>query len=152
MAEPPVLFKRTKPKHTQRSRISTPDPTTGEEAEAQDSPSAVAAKLRKKTRAKAKSTLSFGGDEEVRCPSSVALVASDGCACAQEGEEEVFKLKKSSLSKKLQLGKSSIGCARHSCGSPLCSATMYVSTLRYVNTVQIRNKKSYCSVLMYMEA
>ncbi|TFK91874.1 GCFC-domain-containing protein [Polyporus arcularius HHB13444] len=90
MAEPPVLFKRTKPKHTQRSRISTPDPdaapTTGED----DSPSAVAAKLRKKTRAKAKSTLSFGGDEE-------------------EGEGEVFKLKKSSLSKKLQLGKSSIG-------------------------------------------
>ncbi|KAI0699950.1 nineteen complex-related protein 2-domain-containing protein [Cerioporus squamosus] len=87
MAEPPVLFKRTNPNIN-----SDPDtaPTTGEEAEAGESPSAVAAKLKKKTRAKAKSTLSFGGDEE-------------------EGEGEVFKLKKSSLSKKLQLGKSSIG-------------------------------------------
>ncbi|RPD62638.1 GCFC-domain-containing protein [Lentinus tigrinus ALCF2SS1-7] len=94
MAESPVMFKRTKPKHTQRARISTPDaeaaPTIGEEAEVEETPSAVAAKLKKKSRAKTKSTLSFGGDEE-------------------EGDGEAFKLKKSKLSKKLQLGKSSIG-------------------------------------------
>ena len=70
MAEPPVMFKRTKSKHTQRARVSTPDedtaPTT-EGAETEEPPSVLAAKLKKKTRTKAKSTLSFGGDEEVRC-------------------------------------------------------------------------------------
>ncbi|CDO69908.1 hypothetical protein BN946_scf184884.g67 [Trametes cinnabarina] len=88
MAEPAVIFKRTKSKPPQRGRISTPDadtaPTTGTEADAEESPSDVAAKLKKKTRAKARSTLSFGGDEE-------------------EGEGEVFKLKKSSLSRKVAL-------------------------------------------------
>lgn len=131
------MFKRTKSKHTQRARISTPDaeatPVTGEEAETEESPSVVAAKLKKKSRTKAKSTLSFGGDEEVRRSTSTVPVTSDGCACAQEGDGEVFKLKKSSLSKKLQLGKSSIGYAGDLLpGIPLCSATMYVSTLHYV--------------------
>ncbi|KAL7280100.1 hypothetical protein ACG7TL_006515 [Trametes sanguinea] len=96
MAEPPVIFKRTKSKPSQRGRIATPDldtaPTTGTEADAEESPSDVAAKLKKKTRAKAKSTLSFGGDEE-------------------EGDGEVFKLKKSSLSRKLVLRNDAPGIA-----------------------------------------
>lgn len=69
MAEPPVIFKRTKAKSAQRARVTTDAeaaPTTGTEADAEESPSIVAAKLKKKTRAKARSTLSFGGEEEVR--------------------------------------------------------------------------------------
>ena len=69
MADAPVVFKR-KSKPAQRARISTPDqegaPDQQEATEAVESPSAVAAKLKKKTRAKAKSTLSFGAEEEVR--------------------------------------------------------------------------------------
>ena len=74
MADSPVVFKRSKPKHSQRGRISTPDPDAppaqdekGEE-EADESPIAIAAKLKKKTktRTKPKTTLSFGGEEEVR--------------------------------------------------------------------------------------
>ncbi|PIL22749.1 hypothetical protein GSI_15442 [Ganoderma sinense ZZ0214-1] len=88
------MFKRNKPKHSQRARISTPDPDAppaheekgGEEAE--ESPIAIAAKLKKKTktRTKPKTTLSFGGEEE--------------------DEGEAFKLKKGVLSKKLTLSKS----------------------------------------------
>ena len=73
MAEPTVVFKRTKSKHAQRARISTPDPdaapTNGENAEeAEESATSIAAKLKKKSkaRAKPKTALSFGGDEEVR--------------------------------------------------------------------------------------
>ncbi|KAJ8463892.1 hypothetical protein ONZ51_g9949 [Trametes cubensis] len=88
MAEPPVIFKRTKSKPSQRGRVATPDidtaPTTGAEGDIDEAPSVLAAKLKKKTRAKTKSTLSFGGDEE-------------------EGEGEVFKLKKSNLSRKVAL-------------------------------------------------
>ncbi|KAI1794968.1 GCFC-domain-containing protein [Ganoderma leucocontextum] len=95
MADPPVLFKRNKPKHSQRARISTPDPGAApapeedeeEEMEAEESPIAIAAKLKKKTRTrtKPKTTLSFGGEEE--------------------GEGETFKVKKGVLSKKLTLSK-----------------------------------------------
>ncbi|KAI0330494.1 GCFC-domain-containing protein [Cubamyces sp. BRFM 1775] len=88
MAEPPVIFKRTKSKPSQRGRVATPDidtaPTTGAEGDVDEAPSVLAAKLKKKTRAKTKSTLSFGGDEE-------------------EGDGEVFKLKKSNLSRKVAL-------------------------------------------------
>ncbi|KAI0822058.1 nineteen complex-related protein 2-domain-containing protein [Trametes gibbosa] len=94
MAEPPVIFKRTKPKPSQRVRIATPDadtaPTTGAEADAEESPSTVASKLKKKTRAKARATLSFGGEEE-------------------ESGGEVFKLKKSSLSRNIALRNASSG-------------------------------------------
>ncbi|KAI0373663.1 GCFC-domain-containing protein [Pilatotrama ljubarskyi] len=93
MAEPPVIFKRTKSKPAQRGRVSTPEtdaaPTTGTEADADESPSVVAAKLKKKSRAKAKSTLSFGGEEE-------------------EGGE-VFKLKKSNLSRNIALRNTAAG-------------------------------------------
>ncbi|KAI0747373.1 nineteen complex-related protein 2-domain-containing protein [Fomes fomentarius] len=91
MAEPPVMFKRTKSKPSQRGRVPTTDAAPAvEEGEPEESPSALAVKLKKKTRAKAKSALSFGGDEE-------------------EGDGEVFQLKKSSLSKKLKLGKAAPG-------------------------------------------
>lgn len=73
MADAPVVFKRGKQKHAQRSRVSTPDITSQEEggsevAEGEDSPSVLASKLKNKikARSKPKSTLSFGGDEEVR--------------------------------------------------------------------------------------
>ncbi|KAI0647843.1 GCFC-domain-containing protein [Trametes meyenii] len=93
MSEPPVIFKRNKSKPSQRGRVATTDAEAasipGAEAEADDSPSTVAAKL-KKSRAKAKSTLSFGGEEE---------------------EGEVFKLKKSSLSRKVALRNDSPGVA-----------------------------------------
>ena len=70
MSEPPVVFKRTKTKPTQRARVSAAEDAVSvveNEADAEEAPSALAAKLKKKTRAKAKSTLSFGGEEEVRC-------------------------------------------------------------------------------------
>ncbi|KAI8994209.1 nineteen complex-related protein 2-domain-containing protein [Trametes punicea] len=96
MADPPVIFKRTKSKPSQRGRIAASDadvaPTTGTDADAEESPSEVAAKLKKKTRAKTRSTLSFGGDEE-------------------EGDGEVFKLKKSNVSKKVSLRKDAPGVA-----------------------------------------
>ncbi|KAL1950433.1 hypothetical protein VTO73DRAFT_5557 [Trametes versicolor] len=95
MAEPPVIFKRTKAKSAQRARVTTDAeaaPTTATEADAEESPSIVAAKLKKKTRAKARSTLSFGGEEE-------------------ESSGEVFKLKKSNLSRNLALRNESPGVA-----------------------------------------
>ncbi|KZT09212.1 uncharacterized protein LAESUDRAFT_810841 [Laetiporus sulphureus 93-53] len=87
MADAPVVFKRTKPKHTQR-RVSTPtDLKSTGDAEAEDveeSPSTLAAKLKKKLKTR-ESRLSFGGEEE--------------------GDGEVFQVKKSNLSKKLTVGK-----------------------------------------------
>ena len=69
MSDSPVVFKR-KSKPTQRARVSTPDedaaPTIQDGDEAVESPSALAAKVKKKTRTKMKSTLSFGAEEEVR--------------------------------------------------------------------------------------
>lgn len=93
MADAPVIFKRTKAKPAQRGRTSTPDiAESGADGEAADveveeSPSTLATKLKKKikTREKPKSKLSFGGDEE--------------------GEGEVFQVKKSKLSKKITLGR-----------------------------------------------
>ncbi|TFK52235.1 GCFC-domain-containing protein [Heliocybe sulcata] len=89
MADFPVVFKRTKSKHVQRSR-DTPVEGNDDAAEAtanvEDSPSTLATKLKKKARAKPKSRLSFGGGDE----------AEDG---------EVFQIKKSNLSRKVSLGK-----------------------------------------------
>ncbi|KAI0338869.1 hypothetical protein BDW22DRAFT_1457945 [Trametopsis cervina] len=90
----PVTFKRKGARPTQRSRPTELDAEATVEAASdtagtrEDSPSVVAAKLKNKlkTRIKPKSKLSFGADE-------------DG------GNEEVFQLKKSNLSRKLTLGK-----------------------------------------------
>ena len=69
MSDSPVVFKR-KSKPTQRARVSTPDqdvaPAVEDGGEVAESPSALAAKVKKKTRTKMKSTLSFGAEEEVR--------------------------------------------------------------------------------------
>ncbi|OCH90931.1 hypothetical protein OBBRIDRAFT_563603 [Obba rivulosa] len=89
MADAPVIFKRTKSKPVTRGRTSTPDITDAtadsEGPDVEDSPSTLATKLKKKSRTKLKSRLSFGGDE-------------------LEGEGEVFQVKKSNLSRKLTLG------------------------------------------------
>lgn len=75
MADVPVVFKKSKTKTTQRSRVSTPEVVEsagegGQTADVEDaeSPSLLATKLKKKlkTREKPKSRLSFGA-EEVRC-------------------------------------------------------------------------------------
>lgn len=75
MADAPVVFKRTKPKHIPRTRDWAPGtPATdgeSEGADSTDSPSTLATKLKKKARVKPKSRLSFGGDEEVRCRTAV---------------------------------------------------------------------------------
>ncbi|KAH9841721.1 nineteen complex-related protein 2-domain-containing protein, partial [Rhodofomes roseus] len=92
MADAPVVFRKSKPKNVQRSRVSTPDAVEstgdGQTADVEDAepPSVLATKLKKKlkTREKPKSRLSFGADEE--------------------GESEVFQVKKSNLSRKLALG------------------------------------------------
>ncbi|PPQ85156.1 hypothetical protein CVT25_004163 [Psilocybe cyanescens] len=84
----PVIFKRTKAKPAPRTREASPENGTEKAAEtAEDSPSTLALKLKNKNkRTKVKSRLSFGGDEE------------------EEGNGEVFKVKKSNLSRKMALG------------------------------------------------
>ncbi|TFK40869.1 nineteen complex-related protein 2-domain-containing protein [Crucibulum laeve] len=85
---PPLIFKRTKSKPAQRTRQPSPGDDTGttQGENADDSPSTLATKLKNKVkRAKPKSRLSFGGDDE-------------------EGGGEVFQVKKSNLSRKLALG------------------------------------------------
>jgi GC-rich sequence DNA-binding factor len=69
---PPLIFKRTKSKPPQRKRDSSPDNAKGERIEeditgAEESPSTLAIKLKKKAKqsTKSKSKLSFGGDDEV---------------------------------------------------------------------------------------
>jgi hypothetical protein len=66
----PIAFRRTKSKPVQRSRQTSPDAVSA--APEEESPSAVAAKVKK--RAKAKAKLSFG-DDEVR-----VLACFDGSA------------------------------------------------------------------------
>ncbi|KAI0322031.1 nineteen complex-related protein 2-domain-containing protein [Amylostereum chailletii] len=86
MTDSPIVFKRTKNKVTQRVRDSPiVDSNVGLEPEGSN-PAALASKIKSKAkqRNKPKTNLSFGGDDE-------------------EGGE-VFKVKKSSLSKKLTLG------------------------------------------------
>ncbi|KAH9948863.1 nineteen complex-related protein 2-domain-containing protein [Amylocystis lapponica] len=82
-----IVFKRTKSKPAQRARASTPEdaPSADAAPDSTQSPSTLATKLKKKTRAKVKSRLSFGGEEE-------------------EADGEVFQVKKSNLSRKLTLG------------------------------------------------
>ncbi|GLB38206.1 putative nineteen complex-related protein 2 [Lyophyllum shimeji] len=86
---PPVIFKRTKTKSATRTRQASPDNDEEKNAQANgdDSPSTLATKLKNKVkRAKPKSQLSFGGEDE------------------EESGEQAFKVKKSTLSRKLALG------------------------------------------------
>ncbi|KAJ7432756.1 nineteen complex-related protein 2-domain-containing protein [Mycena galericulata] len=83
-ATPPLFFKR-KSKPTVRARQSSPEPESNETAN--ESPSTLATRLKNKAkRAKPKSRLSFGADDD------------------EEGGGEVFKVKKSNLSQRLSLG------------------------------------------------
>ncbi|KAI0251981.1 nineteen complex-related protein 2-domain-containing protein [Lactifluus subvellereus] len=89
MSDTPVIFKRTKFKANQRAREESRQDAQEQQVESiqnEPSPSAVASKIRSKARqrVKPKTSLSFGADEE-------------------GGNEEVFKIKKSSLSQKLTL-------------------------------------------------
>ncbi|KAL0960972.1 hypothetical protein HGRIS_005969 [Hohenbuehelia grisea] len=85
MSDAPVVFKRSKAKQSQRARQTSPGAVgDAEDSQNVESPSTLVAKLKK--RAKPKARLSFGGDDE-------------------EGEGDVFQVKKSNLSQKLALGK-----------------------------------------------
>ncbi|KAJ7818525.1 nineteen complex-related protein 2-domain-containing protein [Mycena olivaceomarginata] len=80
----PLIFKR-KSKPTARARASSPEPDTNDSGI--ESPSTLATRLKNKAkRAKPKSRLSFGADED------------------EEGAGELFKVKKSNLSQRLSLG------------------------------------------------
>ncbi|KAJ7784341.1 nineteen complex-related protein 2-domain-containing protein [Mycena metata] len=79
----PLFFKR-KSKPTVRPRASSPEPESNDTGN--ESPSTLATRLKNKAkRAKPKSRLSFGADDD-------------------EGGGEVFKVKKSNLSQRLSLG------------------------------------------------
>ncbi|KAF7422674.1 hypothetical protein PC9H_010830 [Pleurotus ostreatus] len=80
----PVIFRRTKSKPKQRARQTSPTAGDEEAEKGTESPSTLVAKL--KRRVKPKSRLSFGAADE-------------------EGDGEVFQVKKSSLSQKLILGR-----------------------------------------------
>ena len=70
MADAPVVFKKSRTKNTQRSRVATPavegagDGGQTADVEDTESPSLLATKLKKKlkTREKPKSRLSFGAE------------------------------------------------------------------------------------------
>ncbi|KAF8645232.1 hypothetical protein AX16_008059 [Volvariella volvacea WC 439] len=84
---PPVIFKRTKPKPTQRTRPTSPEPESGNKSTdaTEESAFELASKLKSKVKkSKQNPQLSFGGPDE-------------------EGAEEVFRIKKSKLSQKLTL-------------------------------------------------
>ncbi|KAI5121072.1 hypothetical protein M0805_008586 [Coniferiporia weirii] len=84
----PAIIKRTK---TRTTRIRALSPTNESAEGSEASPSTLAAKLKRrhKERTKPKARLSFGGDDE-------------------EGDGEVFQVKKSGLSRRLKLSPSSV--------------------------------------------
>jgi GC-rich sequence DNA-binding factor len=105
MSDSPVIFKRSKFKANQRAR-EEPQQNAQEQpvqsTEDEPSPSTLASKIRNKARqrTKPKTSLSFGVEEEVSQHDASALNLH---RLSQEGSEEVFKIKKSSLSQKLTL-------------------------------------------------
>lgn len=81
------MFKRVKSKPAQRTRPSSPEQDANDAADSaatgEDSPSTLAIKLKNKVkRAKPKSRLSFGGDEEEVC---VSIVGKNGLLTVKEG-------------------------------------------------------------------
>ncbi|KAJ6585237.1 nineteen complex-related protein 2-domain-containing protein [Mycena capillaripes] len=85
MSESTPLFIKRKAKPTARARPSSPEPENNDTGN--ESPSTLATRLKNKAkRAKPKSRLSFGADDD------------------EEGGGEVFKVKKSNLSQRLSLG------------------------------------------------
>lgn len=108
MSDSPVIFKRSKTKPGQRARQKSPDAndaTSDFTPQGDESPITLASKLKNKAkRAKPKSRLSFGGDDDEVCVITVLgelILMGDG---AMEGAGEVFQVKKSNLSQKLKLG------------------------------------------------
>ena len=104
MSDTPVIFKRSKVKANQRAR-EEPQQDAQEQrvqsTEDEPSPSAVASKIRNKAKQRVKpKTLSFGVEEEVSQHDTSSLIPDRR---SQEGNEEVFAIKKSSLSQKLSL-------------------------------------------------
>jgi GC-rich sequence DNA-binding factor len=104
MSDPPVIFKRSKFKANQRAREGQqPDAQDQrvQSTEAEPSPSAVASKIKTKAkqRVKQKTSLSFGAEEV----SPTLCYFSQPSPLLQEGSEDVFKIKKSTLSQKLTL-------------------------------------------------
>jgi GC-rich sequence DNA-binding factor len=107
MSDTPVIFKRSKAKANQRAR-EEPQQDAQEQRvqsiEDEPSPSALVSKIKNKTkqRVKPKTSLSFGVEEEVcqRQHDTSFLTPHHG---SQEGNQEVFKIKKSNLSQKLTL-------------------------------------------------
>ncbi len=105
MSDAPVIFKRTKFKANQRAREEQqPDAQDQQVQSTKDepSPSAVASKIRNKAkqRVKQKTSLSFGAEEGV---STIPCQFSQPQPLLQEDSEDVFKIKKSTLSQRLTL-------------------------------------------------
>jgi GC-rich sequence DNA-binding factor len=105
MSDSPVIFKRSKAKANQRAREEPrqdPQEQRVQSTEDEPSPSALASKIKNKAkqRVKPKTSLSFGVEEEVNQQNTSFIILSHRL---QEGNEEVFKIKKSSLSQKLTL-------------------------------------------------
>jgi hypothetical protein len=127
MSDTPVIFKRSKFKANQRAREG-PQQDAQEQrvqsTEDEPSPSALASKIRNKARQRVqpKTSLSFGAEEEVS-PYDTSFLNPHHVS--QEGNEEVFKIKKSSLSQKLTL--------RQHPASPGCDCRYH--TLNFVLTI-----------------
>jgi len=148
MSDAPVIFKRSKFKANQRAR-EQPQQNAQEQqlqsTEDEPSPSALASKIKNKAkqRAKPKTSLSFGVEEEVK--STIFRFLDLHCQL-QEGNEEAFKIKKSSLSQKLTL--------RQHPASPGCDACYHIfeshayNWLRMKASIQLRPSqhfRPYCS-------
>jgi GC-rich sequence DNA-binding factor len=107
MSDSPVIFKRSKSKPGQRARQKSPDGnnvTSDFTSQGDESPITLASKLKNKAkRAKPKSKLSFGGDDDEVCVITVLKEFILMCG-AMEGVGEVFQVRKSNLSRKLKLG------------------------------------------------
>lgn len=113
MSDSSVVFRRTKSKPTARARAQSPDANdTGSDQNSQtDSPITLASKLKNKAkRAKPKSRLSFGGDDDAEVCVLNDLKEFMLMGAGLEGDGEVFQVKKSNLSQKLKLGSGS-ACA-----------------------------------------
>jgi GC-rich sequence DNA-binding factor len=138
MSDTPVIFKRSKTKANQRARDEPQQDAQEQRAQSTEdepSPSALASKIRNKTkqRVKPKTSLSFGVEEEVcqRQHGTSFLTPYHG---SQEGNQEVFKIKKSNLSQKLTL--------RQHPASQGCVCCHYISEFRAYRLCGIRRLPS----------
>jgi GC-rich sequence DNA-binding factor len=71
-SDPPVIFKRTKSRSSQKTRAKSPEATETVSTGVEDSPITLATKLKNRAnKNRPKSRLSFGGDEEVWLSDSI---------------------------------------------------------------------------------